>query len=334
MLYTNLAATKNVFWKMLEYYGQNPEQIFLEAGIDSKGPENPEARIRFSSVNEVLATLIKTSGDPCVGLKITEFWHPSYMHALGYAWLASNSLREALNRFVRYSQIVSDAGGFKTQTDSKTFSLIVDTDFSHLHLPEAIDATMAMVVHMCRLNCGNDFKPLSVNFVHPEPDCSEQFFEYFKSDVCFDGINNSILFSVEDIGAQLPGSNPHLASLNEKVITNYLISIDKEDIISRVNVCITDMLQSGNVASDAVAKNLGLSERSLQRRLKKEGTTFLTLKDEVRKDLSLDYIRNTNLEMAEIAFLLGYSEHSAFSRSFKRMTGMSPGEARALTVKN
>ena len=332
MLYTNLAATKNVFWKMLEYYGQNPEQIFREAGIDSKSSQNPEARIQFSSVNEVLAKLIETSEDPCVGLKITEFWHPSYMHALGYAWLVSSSLREALNRFVRYSRIVSDAGGFKTQEDSEHFSLIFNTEFSNLHLPEAIDATMAMVVHMCRLNCGNDFKPLSVNFVHPEPECSEHFFEYFKSEVHFDKTRNSILFSVEDIDKQLPGSNPHLASLNEKVITKYLLSIDKDDIINRVKVCITDMLQSGNVASDAVAKDLGLSERSLQRRLKEEGTTFLTLKDEVRKNLSLDYIRNTNIEIAEIAFLLGYSEHSAFSRSFKRMTGMSPGEARGAFV--
>lgn len=296
--------------------------------MDSKGPENPEARIRFSSFNQVWAALIKTSDNPCVGLKIAEFWHPSYMHVLGYAWLASNSLREALNRFVRYSRIVSDAGGFETQADSETFSLIFDSEFSHVHLPEAIDATMAMVVHMCRLNCGNDFKPLSVNFIHPEPDCSEQFFEYFKPDIHFDETSNRILFSVEEIDTQSPGSNPHLASLNEKVITKYLLRIDKEDIINRVKVCITDMLQSGNVASDAVAKNLGLSERTLQRRLKEEGTTFLTLKDDVRKNLSLDYIRNTKIEMTEIAFLLGYSEQSAFSRSFKRMTGMSPGEAR------
>lgn len=85
MLHTNLAATKNVFWKMLEYYGQNPEPIFLEAGIDPKHLENSEARIRFSSVHKVLVKLIEISDDPCLGLKITKFWHPSYMHALGYA---------------------------------------------------------------------------------------------------------------------------------------------------------------------------------------------------------------------------------------------------------
>lgn len=330
MLHTNLAATKNIFWKMLEYYGQNPETIFIEAGVDPKGLNNPEARIPFSSAQKVLAKLIEVSDDPCLGLNITEFWHPSYMHALGYAWLASKSLREAFRRFVRYSRIISDAGGCFVEEDSESFSLIFDSEFTKSRPPEAIDATMAMIIHMCRLNCGNDFKPLSVKVVHPEPSCSEQFFDYFKSEVYFDEFNNSIIFSVEDIDKQLPGSNPHLAILNENVITKYLSGLDKKNIIHRVKACITDMLQSGSVASDVVSKSLGMSERSLQRRLKGEGTTFLTLKDEVRKDLSLNYVRNMHIDIAEIAFLLGYSDQSAFSRSFKRMTGKSPSEVRGV----
>ena len=104
----------------------------------------------------------------------------------------------------------------------------------------------------------------------------------------------------------------------------------KDNIIHRAKVCITDKLQSGSVTSDAVAKCLGLSERSLQRRLNEEGTTFLTLKDEVRKELSLNYVRDMNTDIAEIAFLLGYSDQSTFSRSFKRLTGMSPSEVRSL----
>ena len=88
------------------------------------------------------------------------------------------------------------------------------------------------------------------------------------------------------------------------------------------------MLQSGSVVSDAVAKNLGLSKRSLQRRLQEEGTSFMTLKDEVRKELSHNYVRDSKIDIIEIAFLLGYSDQSAFSRSYKRMTGMSPSEVR------
>ena len=127
MPYTNLAITKNVLWKMLEYYNQNPEPIFLEAGIDPKRLKDPEVRIPFSSVNKIWVRLAEISDDPCFGLQTIKFWHPSYMHALGYAWLASSTLREALNRFVRYSRIVSEAGGFLLEENSVGFSFIVDS---------------------------------------------------------------------------------------------------------------------------------------------------------------------------------------------------------------
>jgi AraC-like DNA-binding protein len=328
MLYTNLAATANVFWKMLEYYGQNPEPIFLEAGIDPERLNNSEERIRFSSVHNVLVKLSNIIDDPCFGLQAIKFWHPSYMHALGYSWLASQTLRKALKRLVRYSRIISEAGGFLLEEDSERFLLVCDSKFTKMRPPEVIDASITIIVHMCRLNFGDDFKPISVNFVHPEPSCSEQFFDYFKSEVNFDKSRDSIVFSLADIDKRLSGSNPNLASLNEKVITKYLSGLDKDNILHRVKACITDMLQSGSVVSDAVAKNLGLSKRSLQRRLQEEGTSFMTLKDEVRKELSHNYVRDSKIDIIEIAFLLGYSDQSAFSRSYKRMTGMSPSEVR------
>ena len=328
MPYTNLAITKNVLWKMLEYYNQNPEPIFLEAGIDPKRLKDPEVRIRFSSVNKIWVRLAEISDDPCFGLQTIKFWHPSYMHALGYAWLASSTLREALNRWVRYSRIVSEAGGFLLEEDPVGFSIIVDSKFAEMRLPETVDAIMAIVFYMCQLNYGSDLKPISVHLAHSEPSCAEKYFDHYKSEVHFDESRYSITLAISDVDKELPGSNPHLASLNEKVITKYLSRLGKDNIIHRAKVCITDKLQSGSVTSDAVAKCLGLSERSLQRWLNEEGTTFLTLKDEVRKELSLNYVRDMNIDIAEIAFLLGYSDQSTFSRSFKRMTGMSPSEVR------
>ena len=302
----------------------------IVAGIDPKSLKNSEARIKFSSVHKIWVKLSEINDDPCFGLKVLNFWHPSYMHALGYAWLASHTLREALNRFVRYSGIVSEAGGFLVEENSASFALIFESKYTKMRLPAAIDATMAIIVHMCRLNYGDELKPVSVNFVHSEPSCAEQFVEYFQSEIYFNASRDSISFSLPDVDKQLPGSNPHLAELNEKVITKYLSGLGKDNIIHRVKACIIDMIQSGNAAGNAVAKRLGLSERSLQRQLKKEGTTFLTLKDEIRKDLSLNYVRDVNIDISEIAFLLGYSDQSAFSRSFKRMTGKSPSEIRGV----
>lgn len=328
MPYTILASTKNVLWKVIELYDHNPEHIFLEAGIDPELLKNPGARIKFSSVNKLWNILTKIIDDPCVGLHALKFWHPSNLHALGYAWLASHTLRDALNRFARYSRILSEADSILLEEDSETFSLILESKFAKIRLPERIDMIFAIIVQMCRANYGDELKPISVNFVHSEPSCSEQFFNHFRSEVSFSESRNCIVFSLVDIDKYLSGSNPHLANINDQVILQYLSGLGKDNISDRVKSCIIDMIQSGNVSGAEVAKRLGLSERGLQRQLMDEGTTFLTLKDEVRKELSLSYVRDRNIEISEIAFLLGYSDQSTFSRSFKRMTGMSPSEVR------
>ncbi len=108
----------------------------------------------------------------------------------------------------------------------------------------------------------------------------------------------------------------------------YLGKLDKDNIIDRGTAVIIDMLPSGGVADEKVAGQLNMSVRSLQRRLKEAGTTFRTLLEAVRKDLAATYIRDPDIELVEVAFLLGFSDQSAFSRAFKRWTGCSPSEAR------
>jgi AraC-like DNA-binding protein len=108
----------------------------------------------------------------------------------------------------------------------------------------------------------------------------------------------------------------------------YLGKLDKDNIIDRVAAVMIDMLPSGGIIDEKVAEQLNMSGRSLQRRLKEAGTTFRTLLEGVRKDLASTYVRDPDVELVEIAFLLGFSDQSAFSRAFKRWTGITPSEFR------
>jgi AraC-like DNA-binding protein len=89
-----------------------------------------------------------------------------------------------------------------------------------------------------------------------------------------------------------------------------------------------DMLPSGGITDEKIAEHLNMSERSLQRRLKEAGTTFRTILERVRKDLASTYVHDPDIELVEVAFLLGFSDQSAFSRAFKRWTGNTPSEFR------
>jgi AraC-like DNA-binding protein len=328
MHYSHLATTTNILWKLIEANGHDPEALYRDAGINPDLLNKPGARVPYASVNRIWAKASEIIDDPCFGLKCHKFWHPSYLHALGYAWLASHSLREALNRFVRYLRVVSEMAFLKLEEDDDGLTLIWSFELLGMRIPAQIDMGMAMALHMCRLNYGEDLKPLAVKFVHAQPPCAEEYFAIFKAPVRFSADKDSMILSFADADKYLIGANPQLARLNDQVMIEYLAKMDKDDIIDRVTTVIIDMLPSGGVADEKVAEQLNMSVRSLQRRLKEENTTFRTLLETVRKDLASTYVRDPDIELVEVAFLLGFSDQSAFSRAFRRWTGKCPSEVR------
>ncbi|MGD8887940.1 MAG: AraC family transcriptional regulator [Desulfobacterales bacterium] len=328
MHYSHLATATNILWKLIEANGHDPEGLYRHAGIDPDLLNKPGARVPYASVNQIWAKASEIISDPCFGLKTDKFWHPSYIHALGYAWLASHTLREALNRFVRYLRIVSEKSFLKLEDDPDGMTLIFSFELLGMRIPAQVDMGMAMALHMCRLNYGENLKPAAVKFVHAEPPCAEEYFALFRVPVQFSAARDSITFSLADVDKYLIGANPQLARLNDQVMIEYLSKLDKDNIVDRVTAVIIDMLPSGGVADEKIAEQLNMSVRSLQRRLKEVDTTFRTLLETVRKDLASTYVRDPDIELVEVAFLLGFSDQSAFSRAFKRWTGKSPSEAR------
>jgi AraC-like DNA-binding protein len=326
--YSHLATATNILWKLIEANGHDPEALYRNIGINPELLNKPGARVPYTLVNRLWAKATEIIDDPCFGLKASKYWHPSYFHALGYAWLASHTLRDALNRFVRYLRIVSEKIFLKLEDDSDGFTLISSYEVLGMRVPAQIDMGMAMSIHICRLNFGEDLKPVAVNIMHDAPACAEEYFALFKAPVQFSANRDSMTFSLADVDKYLIGANPQLARLNDQVMIDYLAKFNKGDIIDRVTSVIIDMLPSGGVVDEKVAETLHMSVRSLQRRLKGVGTTFRTLLDTVRKDLASTYVHDPDIELAEVAFLLGFSDQSAFSRAFRRWTGNSPSEVR------
>jgi AraC-like DNA-binding protein len=191
-----------------------------------------------------------------------------------------------------------------------------------------MDLCMATVMAMCRLNFGPNLKPAVVRFIHPEPVCSEKYFAFFKGPVQFDAASDTLTLDRRDADQRLPGGNPYLAQINDRIIIRYLSALNKDDIVHRTQAAIIDLLPSGRVSDEKVARKLYLSVRSLQRKLKQAGTSFRRLLDRTREELARQYICDRGVDLTEIAFLLGFSEHSAFSRAFKRWTGQTPSDMR------
>jgi AraC-like DNA-binding protein len=328
MYATNNASLLMGVWNILESYGTDPKLLFRQVGLNPELMKRPGGRYRLDSIDNLWRKSSEIIDDPCFGLKAAEFWHPSNFGALGYAMLASNTLRTALERVDRYHRFLSDERFIKlTETEEGlTFTLV----FTHKKrdIPARNDAIMAVTMSMCRVNYIEDLAPVSVAFTHPKPSCSAKFYEYFRSPVVFEAPTNSLTLPLEAVDKSLPGSNPQLAELNDKVMIEYLAQLDHELITEKVKAIIIDHLPSGNVTDENVARELYMSSRNLQRQLQSAGTTFNTLLNEIRQDLAQKYLRDQDTSMTEIAFLLGFSESSAFSRAFKRWIGVTPTQYR------
>ncbi|MBT8118650.1 MAG: AraC family transcriptional regulator [Gammaproteobacteria bacterium] len=328
MSLTHFAPATNLLWKYLESIDINPGPLYKKAGIKPELLLNPNARISISRVDELWQQAAGIIEDPCFAIDMAEFWHPSHMGALGYAWLASSTLRRGFNRAVRYIHVVTEDLNLEVADTPTGFKVSVDLEDSVFTLPQHHDLILTIIMHMCRFNFGEELIPTEVKLAHPEPACSNKIIDYFQTDVLFDAEHSSLSIARSDADLVLPSGNKQIALMHDEMLMRYLVEIKKGDIVQQVQSIILENLPDGQVTDQLVASQLNLSERSMQRRLKEHKTTFRFLLDGVREMVAKQYIENPMNRMSDIAFLLGFSEQSAFSRAFKKWTGKSPVEYR------
>ena len=324
MQITHFAPATNMLWRHIESCGHDPAPLYRNAGINPALLKKSDARIAISHVDELWRLAVDLLDDPCFGVKMTEHWHPSYVGALGYAWCVSSTLRTAFDRVVRYIHVVTEDLNIKLAETPKGLKVTTDLEKSVFTLPQHHDVVMSVLMHMCRFNYGEALNPTEVCLAHAEPPCEKVISGFFRVPVVYDAAESSITLATKDVDMQLSSANKELALLHDEFLMKYLIEIKKGDIVQQIQSIIIENLPSGNVSDNLIARELNLSERSLQRKLKEHGTTFRSVLDEVRQMAAIQYIKNPVNTMSDIAFLLGFSEQSAFSRAFKKWTGTSP----------
>jgi len=326
MYLTKLASIQHVLWNMLEKYNEDPEPVFRQVQLNPALMNEPGARYSLTKIADLWDEMGRRIKDPCFGLSAATCWHPTYFGTMGYAMLVSKSLRVSLERLIRFHRVISDANFGELHEDRNAGALVFTLKYqkeSHYSRGRE-DAALAWLMSSLRVNFQKDLAPVSVHLTHPKPDCKGKYYEFFRSPVHFNSSLCRLALPLDVVDRILPSGNEELAKFGEQAMTAYLASLDKGTRITHIKKIIIDNMPSGNVTVDQVAGELGINSRKLQRILQKKGTTFLSLLNETRMDIAKDYIRDKNIDLTEIAFLLGFAELSTFSRSFKRWTGKSP----------
>ncbi len=328
MQLTSFAPVTSLLWKYLEHCDIDPAPLYKRAGIDPALISNPNARINVEHMDSVWVEAVELIDDPTFGVKMVQYWHPSMMGALGYAWLVSSTLRRAMHRIDRYIHTITE--GLETKLEDTPAGLRLSfyiVDGIPIQ-PQQHTLIIAVLMHMCRFNYGDELVASEIHLARAAPEDPKDIIDFFRTDVHFDAEINSITITRADSDLELSSSNKQLALMHDEMLMKYLVEIKKGDIVQQVQSIILDNLPDGQVTDRLVASELNLSERSMQRRLKEHKTTFRFLLDGVREMVAKQYIENPVNRMSDIAFLLGFSEQSAFSRAFKKWTGKSPVEYR------
>lgn len=312
----------------LDARGLDSHKIFVEGGIDLSTARNPSTRYPTEQMTIVYRLAEEATRDQAFGLSVADFVHPTSLHALGYSLFASSDLESFCRRIVRYFGLVTTNAitTFEQTLTEHRLTMSPEVD-SNVFVPQ--DAWLATIVRFMRFIYRPDFDPIRVTLRRPEPAFERgRFSEFFGAPIEFGSATNALVFDPADMKVHLPAANAELAQQNDRVVMKLVSGIDRWDVVAQVRGSFMALLPSGDCSRANVAMRLNMSERTLQNRLVERGTSYRQLLNETRQELAEQYMNDGRYTISEVAFLLGFSEISSFSRAFRSWTGDSPSTYR------
>jgi len=322
-----IAGYTGAIGRALEAAGVASAEVFAEAGIEPPGRNDPLERLTTEQVTRLFQLCVERTGNPYFGLSVARYIHASNIHALGYALMASRTLWEFCLRLERYFAIVSQGAVLRLERNAE--HVVLHFERRAAVCGETEDAFLAFMLRFMRLLLGAPLIPTRVCLMRACPGPGpEPYYEAFGTMTEFACAQNLIELDATIIDQPLAGSCPDLAQFNDRIAIGCLARLNRSDIVARVRAEIVERLSSGNCTRAIVARELGLSQSALQARLAERGTGFHELLDETRCELALGYLQQVELSITEIAFLLGFTDASNFTRAFKRWKGKAPSAFR------
>lgn len=313
--------------RALDQYGVNPGRIFRAVGIPETLGNDPMTRLPVDTMTRLFRACVDVTHDPGFGLTVARYIHISNLHALGYALAASSTLMDFCQRVVRYFRLVSQTADITLEQagDEVTLRCRLLTDIC----AETEDAFLGFLVLSMRQLHKPSVNPVRVEFHHPCPrEGDEPYARLFRSPVVFGAPQPVLVLRRSDLEQPLLGACPEIAQYHDHVADTYLARLDRNDVIAMARKLIVEFLPTGDCGRERVAQAMCMSPSTLQAKLLQRDTNFQAILDDTRKELACGYVQQPNRPLTEIAFLLGFSDSSNFTRAFKRWTGVSPSEYR------
>ncbi len=312
--------------------GIDCQRLLKLAGIDAEIIDDNNKHFSNIAMEKLIRLLITESRDPCFGLHAAKYVVPSSYSVLGYIAMNCSTLRMIQAKIPIFEKIVGDMGqtsivennGYIYQSWRCTFS---DRVAKQHEVEHVLASWYTYGCNYLGINSSH-----SIWFAHSAPkdeNLLNEYKEVFDCEIHFNKPLSCIVFKEEVLDEVLPQANEQLLQILLENANQTLANIDKHQPISvKVKNMLVLILKQLTPSSETIAQQLGMSNRTLQRKLKEEGVSYIEVLNELRLELALHYLEHTELTMETIASELGYMEISSFHRSFKLWTGRTPGSYR------
>ncbi len=312
--------------------GVSPPELLLAAGLSPMELADPDAYLPEAMELRLWEEAVRRTGDQDFGVHLAEWagrFPPDHFDVLSFAVRSCPTLREHYRVVGRYIRLIHEGVYLTLEEEGDVARL------RHGHVPEQIgprqpvEGMLAMAVLNGRLCTGDDLAPRAVCFSHPRPESVSEQERIFRAPVHYGCARSELLFERTALDRPQRSAEKRLFALLDRQIDVLLSKLPEShrfrDIVVR---CMMDELPEREPAVATIASKLHMSERSLQRRLQSEGTSFAEVLSDLRRDRALHHLKDQRISIGEVAFLLGFLDVTAFHRAFKRWTGNTPAEYR------
>ncbi|MFN3661572.1 helix-turn-helix domain-containing protein [Yoonia sp.] len=264
---------------------------------------------------------------PDVGLALANALDGSVMPPSFLVGYHARDLRDALARVRRFKMLCAPEE-MDVQTDGGTCHVTVSWPHGLAAVPMALtDATMASIINLASSGTGADIRPMRIE---RRGASRRAFSEHFKCPVRWHAQKDRLIFHASDLARPFQSYNHELLDLLDQSLQKQVEDLcPSTTLADQVRWLLRRSLTAGRPELHRIARDLTISERSLQRRLREEGHSFQSLLSGVRHVLACDYLLQSGLDISEVAYLLGYDDHGSFYRAFQKWEGMPPAKWRA-----
>lgn len=317
----NLAAA-------LEALGFDSDAVLAKASLsaDFQYADVDEHRVPVEALGRFWTAAVQVTGDPAIGVRIGALARVDNYGVLGNVARASATLGDALLKTVRYMNLLIETARLSVLVERDRVQVI----YSSLRAPPAAaDAALVQLLVLARELTGRKLIPIQVGLAHRAPPDPSVYREVFGIVPTFDVVEHSLVIAADCLILPIATHDSRESELLVARANRLAEAVSPGDSVAhRVRELLTRELQGGNPMVENVAAQLGMHPKAMMRRLKQEGTSHSALLESLRRERAERYLRIPGLGVAQTAFLLGFSDASAFIKAFRRWFGMAPLEFR------